>query len=287
MKNLIKKSVIYLIAALIALAGYFSELNEANKQIEDIGVKKAGNIRVHFLDVGQGDCTLIELPDDKIMLIDAGNKENGDDIVSYIKMLGKDKIDYLIATHPHSDHIGGMERVVNKFDIGNVYMPKAIHNISIYKDLLKAIDNKGLYITTAKAGVEIYSDDITKIEILSPTRETYEEMNNYSAVIRLTYKNSSFLFMGDAEELVEDDIINKVQKTDVLKVGHHGSTTSSSRRFINRVNPDYAIISCGVDNDYGHPHAETLSILKNSTVLRTDELGTIIITSDGETITYE
>ena len=243
------------------------------------------NVRVHFLDVGQGDSIFIELTDGKSMLIDASTAEYGEGIADYIKDNGYNKIDYLVATHPHADHIGGMQDVVEQLEIGEIYMPKASSTTKTYKNLLKAIKAKGNKINTAKAGNTIYSDSSLGIDILAPNSDSYEEINDYSVVIKLVYGSKSFLFTGDAEKLSENEITADVS-ADVLKVGHHGSSTSSSDKFIKRVNPEYAVISCGEGNSYGHPHKETIKTLNkyDIEVFRTDTMGTIIAQTDGESL---
>lgn len=243
------------------------------------------NVRVHFLDVGQGDSIFIELTDGKSMLIDASTAEYGEGIADYIKDNGYSKIDYLVATHPHADHIGGMQDVVEQLEIGEIYMPKASSTTKTYKNLLKAIKAKGNKINTAKAGNTIYSDSSLGIDILAPNSDSYEEINDYSVVIKLVYGSKSFLFTGDAEKLSENEITADVS-ANVLKVGHHGSSTSSSDKFIKRVNPEYAVISCGEGNSYGHPHKETIKTLNKYDVeiFRTDTMGTIIAQTDGESL---
>lgn len=243
------------------------------------------NVRVHFLDVGQGDSIFIELTDGKSMLIDASTAEYGEGIADYIKDNGYSKIDYLVATHPHADHIGGMQDVVEQLEIGEIYMPKASSTTKTYKNLLKVIKAKGNKINTAKAGNTIYSDSSLGIDILAPNSDSYEEINDYSVVIKLVYGSKSFLFTGDAEKLSENEITADVS-ADVLKVGHHGSSTSSSDKFIKRVNPEYAVISCGEGNSYGHPHKETIKTLNKYDVeiFRTDTMGTIIAQTDGESL---
>ena len=219
------------------------------------------------------------------MLIDASTAEYGEGIADYIKDNGYSKIDYLVATHPHADHIGGMQDVVEQLEIGEIYMPKASSTTKTYKNLLKAIKAKGNKINTAKAGNTIYSDSSLGIDILAPNSDSYEEINDYSVVIKLVYGSKSFLFTGDAEKLSENEITADVS-ADVLKVGHHGSSTSSSDKFIKRVNPEYAVISCGEGNSYGHPHKETIKTLNkyDIEVFRTDTMGTIIAQTDGESL---
>lgn len=272
-----KKILLIAVAFIIAITGY---LFEGNKEL--LPGKNDNEIRVHFIDVGQGDCIFVELNDNKTMLIDAGNPENGSDISSYIKRLGVEKIDFIFATHPHSDHIGGLSKVIYDFDIGNIYMPSVTHNTDLFYNLLKTIENKGKTAETVKGRKVIYSsDDGIMIEILSPKRNKYNNLNNYSIVVKLTYLNNSFLFTGDIEKEVETALLKDNIDCDVLKVAHHGSSSSSSKKFIKLASPEYAVISCGKENDYGHPHKETILNLIDSKILRTDKMGTIVITSDG------
>lgn len=248
--------------------------------------KDGAKLNVHYIDVGQGDSEFLELPNGQTMLIDAGNPENGSQIVTYIKGLGHSKIDYLIATHPHADHIGGMAEVVNKLGIGKVYMPKASSNTKTFEDLLTAIQNKGLKINTAKSGVSMFKTGNLSADIIAPVNITGDDLNQYSAVIMLTYGDNKFLFTGDAGNESEGQITADV-KADVLKVGHHGSDTSTSESFLKKVAPKYAVIEVGKDNSYGHPTAATLAKLEKigATIYRTDKDGTIIFTSDAKTIT--
>jgi len=250
--------------------------------------KPAANLKVHFIDVGQGDCILIE-DGTSAMLIDAGNPENGPDIVSYIKKPGINRLDFAIATHPHADHIGGMADVINAFDIGKLIMPKVEHTTRTFENLLLTIRNKGLKITAPVPGTE-YRLGNTSFTILAPNSSSYKNLNDYSVVVRLTYGSTSFLFTGDAEQTSEKEILAKGYniKSDVLKVGHHGSKTSTTTRFLDAVSPRYAVICVGANNQYGHPAPETLSKLaeRGIKVYRIDEAGTIIATSDGKSISF-
>lgn len=275
-----------IILAIVFVAVLTTRITTDNESSQSVLSTGDGSITVHFLDVGQGDSEFIELPNGECMLIDASISEYGDDIAEYITACGYSKIDYLVATHPHADHIGGMRTVVNSLDIGEVYMPKAVSNSKTFEKLLTAISDKGLQINTAKAGKTIYSDDQLEITILSPIRDEYDDLNNYSVVIKITYGQSDFLFVGDAEELSENDLLEDSYNdlsSDVLKVGHHGSSSSSSVAFLDAVMPKYSVISCGIDNSYGHPHEESmLRLAKTGTqIYRTDLEGTVIITSDG------
>ena len=244
-----------------------------------------GELRVSFIDVGQGDSEFIELPNGETLLIDAGTNETGADVVNYIESLGYSSIDYVVGTHPHEDHIGGLDDVINSFEIGSVYMPKVTADTKTFEDVLDAVDEKGLTINTAKAGVTLVDGDGLSVKMLAPVLDEYDNTNDYSAVIRIVYDDTSFIFMGDAEQYAEDLITGDVD-SDVLKVGHHGSSTSTGEAFLERVSPSYAVISCGLGNSYGHPHTETIEKLGGIPVFRTDEMGTIVATSDGSEISF-
>lgn len=264
------------------LRGEYADVN-ANLQTD-------GTVVVNFLDVGQGDSEFIQLPDGKCMLIDAGISESADVISERISSLGYEKIDYLVATHPHADHIGGMREIVEGFDIGEIFMPKASTDTKTFENLLQAISDKGLGITTAKAGRVIVNEDDLKIEFLAPVGGGYGNLNNYSAVVKLSYGDNVFLFMGDAEKEAEQEILEKYPyylDADVLKVGHHGSDTASGKNFINAVSPKLAVIEVGDGNSYGHPHSETLKTLNTvgAQVLRTDINGNISVVSDKTQLT--
>ena len=245
-------------------------------------------LRVSFIDVGQGDSEFIELPNGETMLIDAGTNETGKNVVDYIKSLGYTSINYVVGTHPHEDHIGGLDDVIKTFDIGSIYMPKVTADTKTFEDVLDAAESKNLMINTAKSGVSIMNTEDLSVKFLAPTLDSYENTNDYSAVVKVVYGDTSYLFTGDAEEFSENLITDDVN-ADVLKVGHHGSSTSTSTEFLKKVSPSSAVISCGKDNSYGHPHSETLQKLADmgTAVYRTDELGTIVSVSDGKTITFD
>ncbi|SHI61394.1 Metal-dependent hydrolase, beta-lactamase superfamily II [Geosporobacter subterraneus DSM 17957] len=252
----------------------------------------SGLLEVHFIDVGQGDAIWIKTPQDQNLLIDAGGNRYGDYVVDYLSSHGVTSLTAVIGTHPHEDHIGGLDRVIDSFDIEKVYMPKVLHNTKTFEDVLDAVDRKGLKISTAKAGVPLALQGVDA-EFLAPVSEKYKELNNYSAVLRLQYGTQVFLFMGDAEQLSEQEMLSSypkaVFKANVLKVGHHGSTTSTGDPWLNAVNPQYAVILSGKDNTYGHPHKEILEKLKERDIkiYRTDEKGTIVFQSDGKTISVK
>lgn len=253
--------------------------SEAEKQYD-------GKLAVHFLDVGQGDAIFVELPNDETMLIDAGENYHGEGIINYIKNAGHGKIDYLVATHPHSDHIGSLPYIVRNFDIGSVYMPKVTATTKLYESLLKAVKNKKLTVKNGKAGVNIVKTDDLSVDIIAPTKIDESNLNNCSIVIMLTFGDNSFLLTGDAET-GEMNSIKESLKADVLKAGHHGSKNSTSKGLLKKIKPEITVISCGKNNEYGHPNQEVLTLLKSmkSSIYRTDKHKTVIVVSDGRNLT--
>lgn len=246
-------------------------------------------LKVSYIDVGQADSILVQIPNGKNVLIDAGNNGDVNTITTYLKKQNVSKLDVVIATHPHEDHIGSMDKVISSFDIGQVVMPKKDSTTQTYKDMIKAIQDKGLKITEAKAGLKLDLGSEVNALLMAPNSTNYEDVNNFSAVLKLAYGNNTFLFEGDAQEQSENEMINAGYnlKADVLKVGHHGSNTSSSSAFLAKVQPKYAVISVGKDNSYGHPANITIDSLTKigAKVYRTDLAGTIIVESDGTNIT--
>jgi len=247
-----------------------------------------GNLKVHFINVGQADSILIQ-QGSKFMLIDAGNNGDGKLVENYLLKQGVKSLDYVIGTHPHEDHIGGLDYIINDFKIGKIYLPKVTSTTKAFGDVIVAIKNKGLKVAEPKPG-ETFNLGSAKCTILTPNSSKYKDLNNYSVVVKLEFGNNSFLLTGDAEDISESEIIAKGfnVKADLLKVGHHGSSSSTTEEFLTKVNPKYAVISSETGNVYGHPHKETMDKLKNKNILvyRTDELGTIIATSNGKTITF-
>lgn len=256
--------------------------------IEKTSLPVSGNLKVHFINVGQADSILIQ-QGSKYMLIDAGNNGDGKLVKNYLIQQGIKSLDYVIGTHPHEDHIGGLDYIINDFKIGKIYLPKVTSTTKTFGDVVTAIKNKGMKVAVPKPG-ETFNLGTAKITIIAPNNSEYKDMNNYSVVVKLQFGSNSFLFTGDAEEISESEILAKGfnVKADLLKVGHHGSRSSTTKEFLAKVNPKYAVISTEIGNDYGHPHKETMDKLKNKNipVYRTDELGTIIATSNGKTITF-
>ncbi|MBE6075969.1 MAG: MBL fold metallo-hydrolase [Clostridium lundense] len=250
--------------------------------------RNIGPVTVHYINVGQGDSILIQ-QDGHNMLIDAGTNAVESAVVNYLKSKGITRLDYVIGTHPHEDHIGGLDKVIDNFTVDKFIMPKVTHTTQTFKDVITAAQNKGLKITVPTVG-DKYSLGVADFTILAPNNSSYSNLNNYSVVIKLKFGNRSFIFTGDAESLSEGEILAKQLDItgDVLKLGHHGSKTSTTQSFLNKVNPKYAVVSCGKNNSYKHPHQETLNKLKakNIKVYRTDEAGTIIATSNGSSLSF-
>lgn len=255
-------------------------------------------LQVYFLDVGQGDSQLIRVPEKDgwwNMLIDTGEYAYADGLTDSLRALGVERIDALVNTHQHTDHMGCMARIVQRFDIGAVYMPELpetqVPTTSAYTALLQRLEEKNLTAVPLCEGTVIDCPDTVKLTVVaSDPNANWTGLNNYSGVIRLVWGSTSFLFTGDAEKESEQVMLysGNELKADVLKVGHHGSSTSSSSGFLDAVDPQYAVISCGRDNPYGHPHRETRAALseRNIKTYRTDEDGTILAESDGSTVSF-
>lgn len=244
-------------------------------------------LEVHFFDVGQGDCTIIT-QGDHAMMIDAGDNDKGTAVQAYLNYLGVSSLEYFIMTHPDADHIGGADVVLYKFDCDTILMPDKEVDTRTYDDVIQAMKSKNYTAIHPQIG-DTYSFGDASFTVLAPVRQ-YSDNNNNSIVIKMTHGENTFLFTGDAEEEAEMDILAEGLdvSADVLKAGHHGSSTSTSDDFLEAVSPEYAVISCGEDNKYGHPHAETMNKFRQTgvTVYRTDEQGTVIAASDGSTITW-
>ena len=258
----------------------------------------AAQLEVIYLDVGQADSILLRLPDGRNMLIDAGNNADGAKVAAYLQSIGVTRLDWVVGTHPHEDHIGGLDTVIAQMKVGRVLLPEIpddqVPTTRTYMDVLDAMAAKNLRADAAKAGRVLVRDRTNdlKIQVLSPQAGAkFDGLNNYSVVLRLTYGSCSFLFTGDAETAAEAAMLASGAElhADVLKLGHHGSSTSTSQAFLDRVHPQYAIISCGKGNDYGHPHKETLARIRSSgaQLYRTDRQGGLRVTCSGTSITVE
>lgn len=277
----------------------FSDINEYETSNEETEYNIENfKLKAYFIDVGNADCTLFILPYNETLLIDGGNNGDGKDICTYLKRLGVEKINYLIGTHPHEDHIGGLDEVIKNFDVDMVYLPKIpedkVPSTKTYEDLLIALEDKNTFAINPFNQQIIYDTNNILIDFLSNTDEIdSSNMNDYSLVVKIKYKDISFILQGDAEENIEEMILNNHESSyldcDILKVGHHGSNTSSSRQWVEALTPKYAYIPCGKDNQYGHPHSETLEKFNeyNIEYFRADIDGTVLVTTDGKNIDIE
>lgn len=247
-----------------------------------------GSLQVQFIDVGQGDSTFITLPDGQTVLVDGGPGGSAPEVLRVLREAGVKRIDHLVATHPHEDHIGGLDDVLRAFEVGAVYMPRKSHNTAAFESLLVAIADEGLKVTTARAGVGITSGEGFSVGFVSPVDDVYKEINDYSAAVKIMFGTTSLLVSGDLTAQSESRLGSEVD-VDLLKIAHHGSKGSSTSRFLDLASPKYAVISVGADNSYGHPTAETLAKLAalGVDVYRTDVGGTITVRSDGSTFTFD
>lgn len=278
-------AVAVVIGIVIAAVGYFGQNDKP------LDVSSDGVMRVSFVNVGQGDCELIECGGTNI-LIDGGEAINADFVIDFIKSRGIEKLDYYFVSHPHSDHMGAASRIIDsipidKFvttDFSELNMPTS----KVFENMLDSLEKQpNCEVITVKAG-DVFDAGKLKLNILAPFEET-ADYNNMSIVLRVDYGSTRFLFTGDAEKEVEKQMLENGSdlKSDVLKVGHHGSKTSTSAEFIKAVSPQIAVISCGSGNSYGHPHKETTELLKRCgvTYFRTDEQGTVTVYSNGSKVT--
>lgn len=248
-------------------------------------------LKVTFIDVGQGDSILVQAPSGKTLLVDGGPEDAFPALLTALKTQNVTELDTVLATHQDADHIGSLDEAIKAYPVGAVYIPKmppkATHAV---ENFYQAVRDKGLRFKQAQAGVSIDLGAGVNALILAPVKQYYEVENNYSAVLKITYGQTSFLLMGDAEKEAEDDLLESgadLQAT-VLKVGHHGSNNASSKRFLAKVKPQYAVIEVGKDNPFGHPSQVVLNRLESTgaKVFRTDKNGTVYAQSDGKTISF-
>ena len=296
MKKKTKNKIIALILLLIVyLYGIYTQPNTNNKNKENTSTKErqtevinetSNNLKITYLDVGQADSILIE-ENNEYMLIDAGNNEDGPYLVNYFKSLGIEKFEYVIGTHAHEDHIGGMDDIIKNFSIGTFYMPEVLTTTKTFEDILDALEEKQVAFNSPEIDKSFTFADTT-IETLYIDNNS-NNLNDSSIVLRLKHGTNTFLFTGDASTKVEKRLLNKNIQSDVLKLGHHGSSYSTSKAFLDKVNPTYAIISVGENNTYKHPQDEIIKRLenKNIKIYRTDESGSIVAESNGSIITFK
>ena len=286
-KKIISSFIILIIVGVFYLfQNYPIENNQdnVNKRIEEAPVTAEERLEVTFIDVGQADSILLE-NEGHYMLIDAGNNEDGPKLVNYLKNQNVSNFDYVIGTHPHEDHIGGLDNIIKNFNIETFYMPDVITTTKTFEDVLDALGEKNMSLSIPKTNATFKLGDAT-VKVLYVGTEEERDLNNTSIVLKVTYQNISFLFTGDASTKVEEKLNKSDLQSTVLKVGHHGSSTATNEEFLNTVNPQYAVISVGVDNQYEHPHTTVLNTLAshNITTYRTDQDGTIKMITDGTNI---
>lgn len=264
------------------------EMTKAFWEAASEAFQDGSGLEIHYLDVGQGDSTLI-LCDGHAMLIDAGDNDRGTAVQSYLESQGVTTLDYVIGTHPDADHIGGLDVVLYKFDCQMVMMPDFEKDTRTYDDVVQTMKQKRYKNTLPEVGT-VYELGSAVFTIVAPNGEYGDDANDYSVGILLQHGKNRFLFTGDAEEASEADMLeNGIDlEADVFKASHHGSRTANTEEFLQTVDPDYVVISCGQDNSYGHPHAEVMNRLRamGISVFRTDEQGTIVAYSDGTEITF-
>lgn len=281
-----KKMIALFIATLLFVTGCEETVQPSTPSKQGTGRE----MLVHFIDVGQGDSIFIQSPNGKTMLVDAGVKGAGDTVVAYLKNQGIQKLDYVVATHPDADHIGGLIAVLNAFSINQFIDSGKVHTSKTYEEMLSLISEKKIPFTIPRTGDQIDLDPAVAVDVLSADEHATDN-NEASIVLRIAYDAISFLLTGDAGVEMEKEMLTNgtdVEAT-ILKAGHHGSNTSSSPSFIKEVSPLATILSYGQDNKYGHPHAEVMDALNQveSDIYSTAEVGTVVVQTDGETYKIE
>lgn len=287
-----RKTILAVLTALLFLSGCFGQTGQQEEKAfseKTVVEETAGNLEVHFIDVGQGDATLIR-QGEHAMLIDAGDNSKGTAVQAYLQSQKIEKLDYVIGTHPDSDHIGGLDVILYKFDWNMVMMPDLEKKTNTYEEVIRVIQDKNQKVTHPIVG-ETYALGEAEFTVICPQGTDYgDNSNNYSIGLRLKFGENYFLFTGDAEEESEQEMLTSGMElsADVFKVAHHGSDTANTEEFLKEVNPRAVVVSCGEGNSYGHPRAAVMNELRQMSIdiYRTDEQGTIVAYSDGKNITW-
>lgn len=297
-------------AAVILLGSYFANSDLGQRLLDNLlgqgmaqpvsGPIDGGNLEVYSVDVGQGDCEFVRIPKEDgtyfNLLIDSGEYDQRSKILEFLQVQKIRRIDAVVVSHPHTDHMGSMNKIIEQYDIGTFYMgpvpDRLIPTTVSYEKMLDALLEKNMKIKVLEAGTAIPATDTVSIQVLGPVEgEEYNSLNDYSLVLKLTYGKNTFLFMGDSEIAAQKAIVNAGcdLQADVLKVSHHGSRNGMNETLYKQVNPQIALISCGEGNDYGHPHRETMELLNRNhcQIYRTDRDGTICILADGKSKPYK
>lgn len=282
-------TALFLLLALL-LTGCGITVEYPGSLTSNAGLPDADTLQVHFIDVGQADCMLLECGGE-FLLIDGGNVDDSSMVVTYLENQGVEELAAVICTHAHEDHVGGLPAVLAVYPTQAVYAPTTTYSSRCFDDFMYYVNQQGLTVQLPVPGDTISLGSATAT-ILGPVK-AYPDANNTSIILRVEFGDTAFVFTGDMEKEAESDMLNYWEdrvdwQSDVLKAGHHGSSTSTSYRFLDQVDPDYAVISCGKDNSYGHPHQETISLLRGAgvSIFRTDRLGTILAVSDGKEVTF-
>lgn len=282
-----RKSLLVLLLLMAVAITYFTRYKNEVQYTNNIALNASGKLKVHFIDVGQADCVLIQ-SNDKNMLIDGGNNADAEIVIQYLRKQGVSYLDYVISTHAHEDHIGGLDKVIDFFPIGTLFSPSQTYRTKSYFDLLKVVKKRKINIEYPRFK-DIYSLGEARFIFVMPDAESeYDDLNDSSLAIRISNGSHSFLLCGDTSKKLEEKIVDSkiFLRSDVLKLNHHGSSDANSKALLKAADPEYAVISCGRNNDYGHPHKSVIKRLKRMDIdaFRTDISGSIVFTSDGESL---
>lgn len=289
-KSRYTKIAVCIIFVVIILFNVYNDYKNSKTAKESVA-KLDGYFSVHFIDVGQGDATLLRSPDGEFMLIDCGPTSSSDYLVKYLLDMGVDELEYLVITHPHEDHYGGAELVLEEIPVEGLILHRDFASVYPYDELIDEAKDNDTEIILVELGDSFTFDDCSSFEIISPQKADIRDFNQSSLSFRVVYGDTAFMFTGDSERANERFMLSsgKPLQAQVLKAAHHGSSSSNMKSFVKAVSPEYAVISCGKDNSYGHPHKETVAVFDELDIemLVTYEIGSIVFLSDGKNIIYD